>query len=189
MSKLKLNIAALVLATLFISGSSLSGAQKLSAKGYEVRSKDTRIELAFPDGSVLTVPRDFGGKSVDKLTATGGMAGELLDEAYRQLGLEKSASLPKAFCLSQNRPNPFNPSTTIYYSIPDGLAQVPVKLIIYNLRGQLVRILVEDTQQPGNYSVNWDGMDINGSKVSNGVYFYRLNAGDFICTRKMVLLK
>jgi len=98
------------------------------------------------------------------------------------------ASLPKAFSLAQNTPNPFNPATTISYSVPDGSA-VQVSLKVYDIRGRLVRILAEGEHGPGNHSVFWDGRDVIGSHVASGVYLYRLQAGDFVQTRKMVLLK
>lgn len=97
--------------------------------------------------------------------------------------------LPKAFSLGQNYPNPFNPSTTISYTIPEGKAAI-VSLGVYNLRGQLVKSLVNDvSQSAGDYRVIWDGRGTKGAQVSSGVYFYRLKAGEYVKTRKMVLLK
>ncbi|MFH1069292.1 MAG: FlgD immunoglobulin-like domain containing protein [Candidatus Glassbacteria bacterium] len=157
--------------------------------GYDVRLSASNIELVFPDGSVLSTPLDFDGKSLDKLTASGGMAQELLDQAYQQLGMVKPAYLPKAFSLSQNSPNPFNPSTTISYAIPEQTGQLQVVLNVFNLRGQIVRTLVDQPQAAGAYNVNWDGTDSQGRRISSGVYFYRLQAGDFVSTRKMVVLK
>jgi len=169
--------------------SSLSAAEKPKADGYDVRLSATHIELKFPDGSVISAPMDFNGKSLDKLSATEGMAQEMLDMTYEQMGLKKSADLPKAFSLSQNHPNPFNPSTTINYTVPEGAGEYRVRLSVYSLRGQLVKILVDATQLEGAYSVNWDGTAKNGRRVSSGVYFYRLVAGDYVSTRKMVILK
>jgi flagellar hook assembly protein FlgD len=117
------------------------------------------------------------------------MAQELLDQAYKQLGLKKSAVLPKAFSLSQNYPNPFNPSTTINYDVPEEEGQIQVTLSVYNIRGQLVKTLVDVSQGPGSYNVNWDGTDREGRKISSGVFFYRLVAGNYVSTRKMVVLK
>ncbi|MCE5272340.1 choice-of-anchor D domain-containing protein [bacterium] len=99
-----------------------------------------------------------------------------------------AASLPKAFALAQNSPNPFNPSTTISYQVPDG-REVQVRLEVFDLRGRLVTTLVDDLRPAGTYSVFWDGTDSRGGKVASGVYMYRLRAGDFTQTRKMVLLK
>ena len=184
--------ATVAVLALFLAGAGLklSAADKTKdTSGYDVRLSSTNIELVFPDGSVLSAPLDFDGKSIDKISASGGMAKDLLDQAYTQMGVTKSAYLPKAFALAQNYPNPFNPSTTISYSIPDGSSQVGVKLSVFNIRGQLVRTLVDQNQAPGTYNVNWDGSDDHGRQISSGVYFYRIQAGDFVSTRKMVVLK
>jgi len=99
-------------------------------------------------------------------------------------------ALPKAFALGQNYPNPFNPSTTIAYDIPDSEVHgLKVDLNIYNIRGQLVRKLVSAVKEPGHYVVQWSGENNKGEAVSSGVYFYRIKAGNFVSTRKMVLLK
>ncbi|MBW7997550.1 MAG: T9SS type A sorting domain-containing protein [Candidatus Glassbacteria bacterium] len=101
--------------------------------------------------------------------------------------LSPKALLPKDFALS-NFPNPFNPSTTIAYDIPEG-DNVQVQLKVYNIRGQLVRTLVNESKSEGSYQIQWDGSDNYGRKVSSGVYFYRIKAGEFSQTRKMVILK
>jgi len=99
------------------------------------------------------------------------------------------AELPRAFSLSQNFPNPFNPSTTIRFDIPGG-KQCNISLKVYNVRGQVVKILVDsEKRDPGTYTIFWDGRDIMGGRLPSGVYFYRLEAGEFVATRKMVLLK
>ena len=103
-------------------------------------------------------------------------------------GSSTQAELPKAFALSRNVPNPFNPSTTISYTVPENTV-VQVSLEVFNMRGMLVRKLVDAERTPGVYSVIWDGTDQKGARVSSGVYFYRLRAGDFIKMRKMVLIK
>ena len=99
-----------------------------------------------------------------------------------------SVSLPEKFQLLQNSPNPFNPSTTISYSVPEGASE-RITLKVYDLRGRLVRILVEGIIGPGTYSVYWDGKDKSGCQVASGVYLYRIKAGEFMQTRKMVILK
>ena len=99
-------------------------------------------------------------------------------------------SLPKAYSLSQNAPNPFNPSTTISFEVrADGAATQQVTLNVYNIRGQLVRTLVNEQKPAGRYSIQWNGQDNHGRHISSGVYFYRMQSGDFQQTRKMVLLK
>jgi hypothetical protein len=88
---------------------------------------------------------------------------------------------PDSYSLSQNYPNPFNPSTTIKYSVPD-LSNVSLK--IYNLVGQEVAELVNKELQSGNYEVTFDAVNL-----PSGVYFYRLQAGNFVDTKKMLLLR
>ena len=94
--------------------------------------------------------------------------------------------LPNGFALSQNYPNPFNPETQIDYALPMG---IKVNLEIYDLLGQRVRTLVDGYQEAGNKTVIWDGSDETGQKVSSGIYFYKMQAGDFVETKKMSLMK
>lgn len=94
--------------------------------------------------------------------------------------------LPTAHALHQNYPNPFNPTTVIRYDVARAGA---VRINIYNVRGALVRTLVDERREPGRYEVGWGGENNNGQRVSSGVYFYRLSAAGFTRTRKMVLLK
>jgi len=88
--------------------------------------------------------------------------------------------------LEQNYPNPFNPSTTIRYNI---LESGRVTLKIYDLLGREIKTLVNENQINGKYQVLWNGENNFGSNVSSGVYFYQLKAGDFIQTKKMILLR
>ena len=97
------------------------------------------------------------------------------------IGVKNEDLNPNTYKLSHNYPNPFNPMTTISYSVPK-LGNV--RLIIYNLRGQEVARLVDGNILSGWHTVTW-----NASNVASGIYFYRLQAGDFVQTRKMVLLK
>ncbi len=102
-------------------------------------------------------------------------------------------NLPRAYALSQNYPNPFNPSTTITFAVPakggEGDGRVPTTLCVYSLRGALVRTLIAGELPPGEYRINWNGKSERGEPVSSGIYLYRLEAGDFSSTRKMVVLK
>jgi Tol biopolymer transport system component len=95
-------------------------------------------------------------------------------------------ALPATFEMEQNYPNPFNPTTTIGFAVPDA---GEVKLAIYNLRGQLVRILHNGPLAAGHHKVVWDGADAQGAKVATGVYVYRLEGNNFIAHRKLVLAK
>ncbi len=93
---------------------------------------------------------------------------------------------PNAFALEQNYPNPFNPSTIIRYKL---LHTSKVGLAIYNRTGQKVRTLVHENQYPGVYEVRWNGRNEQGLRVPSGQYFYSLNLGEFVQTRKMIYLK
>ena len=102
------------------------------------------------------------------------------------LSLTNNAELPNRFDLHQNYPNPFNPVTSINYQLA-GDAQV--KLTIYDIMGQKIRTVVNENQSSGFHSVLWDGKDNYNNPVSSGVYFYRIHAGDYIQTRKMILMR
>jgi hypothetical protein len=94
--------------------------------------------------------------------------------------------VPSAFQLSQNYPNPFNPQCEIRYALPK---HAEVNLSVYNVLGQKVKTLVDELQTAGFKTVHWNGKDDKGEEVSSGVYFYKLKAGDYSETKKMILLK
>ncbi|MFQ6093951.1 MAG: FlgD immunoglobulin-like domain containing protein, partial [bacterium] len=136
---------------------------------------------------------------------------KLVGNILRWFGTEKETGIddhpdelvPKGLALSQNYPNPFNTSTIIHYAIPSreqrarslelraesAECALRTRLKIYNILGQEVRTLVDETTEAGYYKVIWDGRDGFGNGVASGVYFYRLTAGEFSQTRKMVLLR
>ena len=93
---------------------------------------------------------------------------------------------PVTFELLQNYPNPFNPTTSITYRIAE---ITDVKLSIYNLRGQVVRVLVDQRKDAGSYNAVWDGRDQLGRAVASGIYMYKLDAGGMVQSRKMLLMK
>lgn len=99
---------------------------------------------------------------------------------------EKETELPFSFKLSNNYPNPFNPSTTINYEIPKASN---VRIEIFNSLGQLVKVLTDSFHQAGKYSSIWNGDDSSGSLVASGIYFYRMSAEGFTLVKKMVLMK
>jgi hypothetical protein len=99
---------------------------------------------------------------------------------------DEAPETPPASYLSQNYPNPFNPSTTIRFGLR---VRAPVSLRIYDAAGRLVRVLVEEPRDAGRYSEDWNGLDNAGRAVASGMYFYKLKAGMFEETRKMVLLR
>ena len=105
-----------------------------------------------------------------------------LAEAQAEAGIV----LPEGTGLLANYPNPFNPATTVPYVLAEIAS---VKLSVYNVLGQEVRVLVDQLQVPGAYTVSWDGMDASGVQAAGGVYFYRLQAGDHIQVRKMLFAK
>ncbi|MCX6170273.1 MAG: T9SS type A sorting domain-containing protein [Ignavibacteriales bacterium] len=95
-------------------------------------------------------------------------------------------TIPTGYELSANYPNPFNPSTTIHFALPE---RAQVKLVVFNSLGQIVASLVNETKESGSYSVVWNGKSEHGFIVPSGIYFYRIDAGNFSSTHKMVLLK
>lgn len=99
---------------------------------------------------------------------------------------QEDENTPYSFSLSQNYPNPFNPTTNIEFELPRPSL---VRIEIFNILGQKVRILVDDHMKAGHKLVDWDGKDKNGNDVSSGIYFCRLQAGEFAQTKKMVLLR
>jgi hypothetical protein len=95
--------------------------------------------------------------------------------------VKQTSNLPQAFSLAQNYPNPFNPSTTIDFSLGK---TSNVRLTVYNILGQKLATLVDNQMNAGAYSVQFDARNF-----ASGVYFYRLEAGDFRANKKMLLLK
>ena len=97
------------------------------------------------------------------------------------VSVETEKAIPSVFSLEQNYPNPFNPSTTIKYLVPE-FSQVQIK--VFDVLGNEIETLVNEEKPVGTYELNW-----NAENLSNGVYFYRLQAGNFVETKKMLLLK
>lgn len=101
-------------------------------------------------------------------------------------GINEPLSISRSYSLLQNYPNPFNPYTDINFSLP---VSSFIKLTINDITGQQIKSLINEEKRSGNYSVKWDGKDDSGSLVSSGVYFYRIQANDFIMVKKMILLR
>ena len=154
---------------------------------------DIRDGLCPDQSAVLASASGISSADMEKLLAVVERMDLSEDErnmvisAVESMG-SKEVQLPRAFKLEQNHPNPFNPSTTISFQVPEGGAQ-RVSLRVYDLRGSVVRNLIDDIRDPGVYTAFWNGQDDSGRNVSSGVYLYRLQAGSFSQTRKMVLLK
>lgn len=140
-------------------------AQSTSGKMFEVTSTGTVVWSYTPGGEIvraLRYPWNYAGLSVLDVKS-------------------ESKFLPKEFSLEQNFPNPFNPNTNISYSLPSAQK---VTLKVYDILGNEITTLVNEEKSAGSYSVNFDA-----SNLPSGVYFYRLNAGSYSETRKMILLK
>ncbi|MCF6271512.1 MAG: T9SS type A sorting domain-containing protein [Melioribacteraceae bacterium] len=101
-------------------------------------------------------------------------------------GVSNEKVIPTKFFVGYNYPNPFNPTTTIQYGIPES-AYVTVK--IYNMLGEEVSVLVQSEKSAGTYEIMWTGNDNFGNKVSSGTYIFRVVAGDQVMSRKMILMK
>ncbi|MCF8242028.1 MAG: T9SS type A sorting domain-containing protein [Melioribacteraceae bacterium] len=100
--------------------------------------------------------------------------------------VKREDAVAEKYVLSQNFPNPFNPTTNIKFSIPEaGL----VSLKIFNILGQEIRTLVSDVKESGSYQVTWNGKDDHGNSVSTGIYLYKIQANDYSATKKMLLIK
>ena len=110
-----------------------------------------------------------------------------LDEPYVEVNDDENIpEVPEISTLNGNYPNPFNPETTISYSLAE---TGRVNIVVYNIKGQKVTTIVNEQQEKGNHSVKWFGRDSNSKNVSSGVYFVRMKAGKDISTHKMLLLK
>jgi regulation of enolase protein 1 (concanavalin A-like superfamily) len=95
--------------------------------------------------------------------------------------MAEAEETPREFSLSANYPNPFNPSTVIRYTLPHA---APVTLEVYAVTGERVRVLVRETQEAGAYSVRFDAQGL-----ASGMYFYRIRTGDFVATKRMLLMR
>ncbi len=134
----------------------------------------------YNDGAVVSGTQ-YKLSAVDATSYASGYAGPVEPDAT---GIGDVASYQ--FRLHQNHPNPFNPTTRIVYEVA---SRVRVTLGVYDVRGGLVKNLVDEDKGPGTFTAEWNATDFRGERVSTGVYFYRLSAGQFAETRKMVLLK
>ena len=94
--------------------------------------------------------------------------------------------IPTKYVLDNNYPNPFNPITRFTYSLPKDSR---VKITIHDINGRVVKTLTDDRQAAGKRSVTWNAKNDKGLPVATGLYFYRMESGDFQSTKKMILLK
>lgn len=167
-----------------------------------VASSHDGDSLGFQQGNPMIIKiwqKDTGSESVlssDEIT-TLSCDGTIIQDpivferlATRIISFEKSISdmtiVPTEYKLYQNFPNPFNPTTTIIYDLPQGSM---VHLDIFDINGRKVRDLFKGRQKAGHYNFVWDGTNSSGVKVVSGVYFYRLTCESFSATNKMILVK
>ncbi|MCK5126556.1 MAG: T9SS type A sorting domain-containing protein [candidate division Zixibacteria bacterium] len=162
---------------------------------------DPRIELFDPNGARIgsAVDNYEAVLIVQSLSTSGYQTVLMSDDRAGELGSyflllhrlpldadENPDALPGEFSLKQNYPNPFNPSTSIQFSIPKSSF---VKIDIFNVLGEKVKNLSASNYSAGSHTVVWDSKDENGAEVASGIYYYMIKAGDFIESKKMVLLK
>jgi CSLREA domain-containing protein len=150
----------------------------LNATINEIESLIFEGQISARNGEALISSLD---RIIAMLTGPGGQgSGQSLAEE----------DLPEEFNLAENYPNPFNPSTTIGYDIAGREAQgVHVRLTVFNIVGQVVATLVDENQQPGRYTVTWDGTSSKGTRVASGIYLCHFSAGNFTKVQKMILMK
>ena len=153
------------------------------------------------EGAILEVTVEFSQniQSSSVIIMFTGSAGDqdlsliepVINEGFGQftgfsLRSDDQASIPKEFALHTNYPNPFNPTTTIQYDLE---SITLVKLQIFDIKGRLLKTLVNEIQNPGRYLSKWDATDMLGNHVSAGVYLYYIEAGENRASKKMILLK
>jgi hypothetical protein len=147
------------------------------------------VELGFYDSDGYT----WDVASSDSLLyVADGDGGMLILELTQPVSVDgpgdTGAPAPRALSLAQNYPNPFNPVTTIGFTVP-GQNETRVVLLIHNIRGRLVRILIDEALSPGERTVVWDGRNERGEKVPSGVYLYTLRSGGSVVSRKMTVIE
>jgi hypothetical protein len=161
-----------------------------AVSGYRVYRRENaqpKSEIANGDGLIPVGVRewiDVGARSGREYEYTLGVVLSDGGEALSQPVTVRTKALVLA--LYQNHPNPFNPTTMIEFTIPE---RQYVTLAVYNVAGQRVATLVDEVMTEGHKQVTWDAKNSEGSSVSTGVYFYRLQTGGKTLTKKMVVLK
>ncbi|MCC6398708.1 MAG: T9SS type A sorting domain-containing protein [Bacteroidetes bacterium] len=140
------------------------------------------VEALNGEGEVLVLR--FDGKST--VVVTKADCRTSVNTAIATEIKDAPVAIPTSFGLSQNYPNPFNPSTVLEYQVP---TPAQVEISVYNLLGEKVATLVNEVKEPGYHSITWNATGANGQTVATGIYFYRMHAGDFVSTKRMLLVK
>jgi hypothetical protein len=149
--------------------------------GGNIHSSSTGYKLSGSAAQPVT-----GHNSGDSNHSYAGFWNPWLRQVSTDVEEEENETLPLTFSLSQNYPNPFNPQTVIEYALPH---ESHVNILVYNILGQKVKVLKDEVEEAGHKIVTWDGKDETGSEVASGIYFYRIQVGDFVKCKKMLLLK
>lgn len=142
------------------------------------------------DDAIFRLPIQLTPKNVDSIhvLVSSGVNNDVVLLNSQQEDIRNS--IPRDWVLYQNYPNPFNPTTTIEFDVPEIAGKLPRAAVqIFNILGQHVRTIERGIHDAGRYSVTWDGMNEYGTRVASGVYFYRLLAGEYASTKKMVMMK
>jgi len=170
------------------SGDPVTGLGDLDVTPDDRRMMASFGPLSFRPGDTQQVVLKLAvGQGTDRLSSITALREVLeYERVVTDVDDEESGALPREFALSPNYPNPFNAATTIRYALPE---KAHVRIEVINLLGQKVTTLVDRTMPSGQHSAVWNGTDASGKPVASGVYFYRLTTGDFVQTRKMMLLK
>jgi len=167
------------------------GGSGVEAAGIRLRLNGEAVAGYFREGYFRwSVPGSLAGEGHALELSVRDRAG---NETVHRIEFSTADLLPQRTELWANFPNPFNPATTIPFSISSGLGNraggTEVRLVVFNVSGQLVRRLLDQTMTPGHYQVQWDGRNAAGEPVGSGVYIYRLETPNAALTRRMTLLK
>ena len=159
---------------------------KLSSDGETIYAADSSgtavfsLDFGVQDEDVSYGRYPDGSDSWQQMNPTPGVTNT------NELGLDDDVTIPEQYTLHQNYPNPFNPRTSIRYDLPDNER---VNIIIYDMLGRQVKQLVDEYQDAGFKSIIWDATNDFGKPAATGVYLCKIQAGEYMQTKKMVLLK
>ncbi len=133
----------------------------------------TRMESAYPDDELTFLAHILVGENKEEFSRKSGLKDQTIKTIIE-------------FRLNQAFPNPFNPSTTISFDLPE---EVSVRIDIFDVSGRRIRTLLNEPKSAGTHQVVWNGQDDHGNSVASGLYVYRIQAGDFVQSKKMLFMK